>query len=81
MKEVKSKTKKDKSLLSYYGFTKREQKKYPVITRKMEMMRYTGNTPKDLAKLERFNRTLQEEHLQIEEFTPDINLANQKLTE
>lgn len=36
--------------------------------------------PKDLAELERFNRTLQEEHLQVEGFIPDINLANQRLT-
>ena len=32
MPKTKSKTKKDNSLLSYYGFTKAEQKKYPVIT-------------------------------------------------
>ena len=38
-------------------------------------------TPKDLACLERFNRTLKEQHLQVDGFTPDITLANQRLTE
>lgn len=38
MKKVKSKTKKDKSLLSYYGSAKREQKKYPVITRILKQL-------------------------------------------
>ena len=38
-------------------------------------------TPKDLACLERFNRTLKEQHLQVDGFIPDISLANQKLTE
>jgi len=40
-----------------------------------------NRTPKDNACIERFNRTLQEQHLQIEGFTPDISLANQRLTE
>ena len=38
-------------------------------------------TPKDLSCLENFNRTLQEQHVQVNGFTPDIPLANQKLTE
>jgi len=38
-------------------------------------------TPKDLACLENFNRTLQEQHIQVDGFTPEILLANQRLTE
>ena len=38
-------------------------------------------TPKDNAHIERFNRTLKEQHLQVNGFTPDITLANQELTE
>ncbi len=33
------------------------------------------------ARIERFNRTLKEQHLQVNGFTPDITLANQELTE
>jgi len=40
-----------------------------------------NRTPKDLACLERFNRTLKEQHLQVDGFTPEITLANQRLTE
>ena len=38
MPKTKSKTKKDNSLLSYYGFTKAEQKKYPVISRILKQL-------------------------------------------
>jgi len=40
-----------------------------------------NRTPKDNAYIERFNRTLREQHLQVDGFSPDISLANQRLTE
>ena len=40
-----------------------------------------NRTPKDNAYVERFNRTLKEQHLQIDGFNPDISLANRRLTE
>ena len=38
MSKEKTKTNKDKSLLSYYGFTKAEQKEYPVITKILKQL-------------------------------------------
>ncbi len=40
-----------------------------------------AKTPKDNPSNERFNRTLQEEFIQMGNFTPDLNIFNKNLTE
>ena len=50
---------------------------------KLNIVQYFSRirTPKDNATNERFNRILQEEFLELGNFTPNIDLFNQKLTE
>ena len=51
--------------------------------RQMKINQYWSRprTPKDNAMCERFNRTLQEEFIELGNFTPDLNVFNHSLTE
>jgi len=59
------------------------QKHFKTACKELNIQQYYSRvrTPKDNAVCERFNRTLNEEFIQLGNMTTDINIFNQKLTE
>ena len=59
------------------------QKHFKIACKDLNIQQYYSRvrTPKDNAICERFNRTLNEEFIQLGNMTTDINLFNQRLTE